>query len=285
MAKLVIGTNKQTVVPAVVRDMSPAHYIEKTVDANGELANSTNIINVSGATKLGKYALAYQYSDLTFPANTTADFSSITSIDKDRSCLGMFLGSNIQNIDFSGLTTISGYNVFELAFSSGNISSFDFSALTTISGGSVFLSAFSYQTGIQSIDFSSLTTISGTSVFNKTFNACNSIQSVKMNALNVITKPLCTNANQMFFGATNLSSVEFGGLTSSTFSSAVNQLQYIFNGHTGSTAPNGCTIHFPSNFDPSDPNHTFDASTLTGYPTFGGLASYIHIAFDLPATE
>lgn len=268
-----------------VPSTAPAHYIEKTVDADGKLVNSTNIINVSGATKLGKYALAYQYSELTFPANTTADFSSITSIDKDRSCLGIFIDSSIQNIDFGGLTTISGYNVFETAFSNGNVSSVDFSGLTTISGGSVFLSAFSYQTGIQSIDFSSLTTISGTSVFNKTFNACSSIQSVKMNALNVITKPLCTTSNQMFYGATNLSSVEFGGLTASTFASIKNQLQYICNQHTGSAAPNGCTIHFPSNFDPSDPNHTFDASTLTGYPTFGGIASFIHVAFDLPATE
>lgn len=69
------------------------------------------------------------------------------------------------------------------------------------------------------------------------------------------------------------------------FASAVNQIQYLFNTTTGSQATNGCTVHFPSNFDPSDPDHTFDASTLTGYPTFGGSASYIHLAFDLPATE
>jgi hypothetical protein len=89
----------------------------------------------------------------------------------------------------------------------------------------------------------------------------------------------------MFYGCSHLESVTFGGLTASTFASAVNQIQYMFNNQTGAAAPNGCTVHFPSNFDPSDPNHTFDASTLTGYPTFGGSSSYIHVAFDLPATE
>jgi hypothetical protein len=82
-----------------------------------------------------------------------------------------------------------------------------------------------------------------------------------------------------------LESVKFGGLTSTTFASAQNQFSSLFDSSTGSQAPNGCTVHFPSNFDPSDPNHTFDASTLTNYPTFGGSASYIHVAFDLPATE
>jgi hypothetical protein len=117
------------------------------------------------------------------------------------------------------------------------------------------------------------------------FYGCTGLTSVNFNGLNVITGQVSPSYSAMFYGCSHLESVTFGGLTASTFASAVNQIQYMFNNQTGAAAPNGCTVHFPSNFDPSDPNHTFDASTLTGYPTFGGSSSYIHVAFDLPATE
>lgn len=136
-----------------------------------------------------------------------------------------------------------------------------------------------------SIDLSSLITISGANACDAIFFNCTGLTSVKMNKLNVVTAQMAPSYSSIFGGCTHLESVELGGLTASTFVSIKNQIAYLFTSSTGSQAPNGCTVHFPSNFDPADPNHTFDASTLTGYPTFGGSASYIHVAFDLPASE
>ena len=116
------------------------------------------------------------------------------------------------------------------------------------------------------------------------FRRCFALKSISFSSLTQISNQLSTSSQPVFGADYILESVEFGGLKASTFASAVNQLQYLFDSTTGQNATNGCTVHFPSNFDPSDPNHTFDASTLTGYPTFGGDANYIHVAFDLPAT-
>lgn len=287
MAKLVLGTNKQTVVPAVVRDMSPAHYIERTVDANGKLGTSTNIINLNGVTDVGNWALAYSYSAVTFPANTSIDLSSLTTISGTNACQNMFQNcSGITSVDLSSLTTISGsqacYNMFR---DCNTITSVDLSSLTTISGATGCNAMFQNCSKLTSVDLSSLTTISNNNGCYSMFNGCAGLTTAKLNTLNTITSAISPSYGQMFGGCTKLESVEFGGLTASTFASVVNQFQYLFSSTTGRQAPNGCTVHFPSNFDPTDPDHTFDASTLTGYPTFGGDANYIHVAFDLPATE
>lgn len=287
MAKLVIGTNKQTVVPAVVRDMSPAHYIEKTVDASGKLQNSANIINLSGVTDVGNNVLAYACSSTAFPANTSVDLSGLTKLSGNYACQNMFYScSGIISVDLSGLTTLSGNNACQSMFGNCNsLTSVDLSSLTTISGSGACQNMFNYSNGLTSVNLPSLTTISGSQACSSMFNSCAALTTVKFNALNIVSVQPSPSYGQMFGNCYRLASVEFGGLTASTFASAVNQIAYLFNNTTGRDAPNGCTIHFPSNFDPSDPNHTFDASTLTGYPTFGGSASYIHVAFDLPATE
>ena len=286
MAKLVIGTNKQTVVPAVVRDMSPAHYIEKTVDANGKLVNSTNIINLNGVTDVGNSALAYSYAGVSFPVNTNIYLKSLTALSGQYACMNMFsVCTGLTSVDLSSLTTISGNYACQNMFQScHSLISADLSSLTTISGSYACYAMFG-GTRLTSVDLSSLTTISGSNACQNMFQYCSNLISVKFNALNTITVQIASNYSQVFVNCTNLESVEFGGLTASTFASQKNQIAYLFNSSTGSQAPNGCTIHFPSNFDPSDPNHTFDVSTLTGYPTFGGDANYIHLAFDLPATE
>lgn len=287
MAKLVIGTNKQTAIPAIVRDMSPAHYVEKTVDANGMLINSTNIINLNGVTDVGEYVLASAYYQCSFPANTSVDLSSLTTISGAYACQNMFqYCSGITSVDLSGLVTISSNNACSSMFGNcAGLTSVDFSSLTTISGSSACSSMFSSCSGLTSVDFSSLTTISGNNACQNMFQACINLITVKFNALNAMSAQITPSYAYVLGGCFKLESVEFGGLTASTFVSRKDQIAHLFNITTGSRATNGCTVHFPSNFDPSDPNHTFDASTLTGYPTFGGDANYIHVAFDLPAIE
>ena len=266
---------------------APAHYIEKAVDANGKLKTSPNFINLNGVTDIDTYVLAYAYCYVSFSNNTNIDMSSLTTISGTQSCSNMFQGIDGNNItvDMSSLVTISGSNACSSMFqSAGGIVSCDLSSLTTISGYGACGNMF-YGTGLTTMNFSSLTTISGSYSFSQTFGSCRYLTTVKFNKLNTISTDIAPSYGPIFAGSQNLESVEFGGLTASTFASRKDQIAYLFNSTTGSTAPNGCTVHFPSNFDPSDPNHTFDASTLTGYPTFGGNASYIHIAFDLPATE
>ena len=238
---------------------APAHYIEKSVDANGKLVNSSNFIDLTGVTELGDHVLYSAYQDNALI--TSINFANIETISGSAA-----LASTFQNC--TGITSLA-WNV------------------KTISGDGCLQNTFHSCSNLQTADLSSTTSITGNSfTFARTFMN-SGLTSINMNGLNVIGTTLGWNSVSYapFGGCAKLESITFGGLTASTFANKQNQLQYIFNTNTGSQAPNGCTVHFPSNFDPSDPNHTFDASTLAGYPTFGGNASYIHVAFDLPATE
>jgi hypothetical protein len=262
---------------------APAHYVEKSV-VNGKLVNSPTMINLTGVTDVDKYALYYAYGYCTFPANTHIDLSSLTTISGNTGCSHTFyMASGIVSVDLSSLETVPANSALDGAFyTCTNLTTVDLSSLTTISGWRPFYFAFQACTNLTTVDLSSLTTISGSGACWGAFSGCVSLASIDFPKLTTIASDgLLT----MLQNCRKLESVKFGGLTSTTFASAQNQFSSLFDSSTGSQAPNGCTVHFPSNFDPSDPNHTFDASTLTNYPTFGGSASYIHVAFDLPATE
>lgn len=264
---------------------TPARYVEKTVDANGKLVNAaTTIIDLAGATDVGDYVLYGAYRQCAIQANTI-DMSSLTSISGNGACAQLFASStgSIQ-VDLSSLTSISGADACNAMFAGSGLSGIDLSSLTSISGSNSVSSWFTNCQSLTSLNLPSLTTLSG--YLNFLVLGCNYLTEIKMNSLNVINVDfaIAPYASAMG-GCLRLESVEFGGLTASSFANGLTRFQYMFDSYTGQNAPNGCTVHFPSNFDPSDPNHTFDASTLTGYPTFGGNASYIHVAFDLPATE
>lgn len=269
---------------------APAYYVEKTVDANGNLKASSNFINLTGVTDLWGYALTAAYATVAFPDNTNIDMSSLTAISGAYACQNMFNSSSgAIHVDMSNVITISGQESCNNMFANSQIVSINLQNLTTISVGSYVYTSpvqnmFLNCSRLISLGLPKLTSVAYGMA--QMLRNCQALTSVKMNALNVIAQSLSSSSYAAVMGACYaLQSVELGGLTASTFASAVNQLQYLFDNTTGKNAPNGCTVHFPSNFDPSDPNHTFDASTLTGYPTFGGNASYIHVAFDLPATE
>lgn len=266
---------------------APAHYIEKNVDANGKLISGTNIINLNGVTDVSNYGLSGAYYGASFPANTSIDMSSLTTLSGSNACSYMFQNSTgITSVDLSSLTTIVNGNACSYMFQyCTGITSVDLSSLTTINGSYACQGIFQGCSGLASIDLSSLTTINGYGACDSMFSGCAVLTTAKFNVLNTIMQQFGGSYSRPFDNCIKLESVEFGGLTASTFATKKDQLQYLFKDTTGRDAPNGCTLHFPSNFDPSDPNHTFDASTLTGYPTFGGSASYIHVAFDLPATE
>ena len=187
-------------------------------------------------------------------------------------------------MDFTGVKDVSNYIMYRAYYGNTALSGqIDMSDLVAVTGNNGCNTMFYGCTGLTGVNISSLATITGGNGCYGMFQGCFNITTMNLSALTTIT---ATGAcNSMLSGCTRLESVTFGGLKASTFSGETNQFQYLFSATTGAQAPNGCTVHFPSNFDPSDPDHTFDASTLAGYPTFGGSASYIHLAFDLPATE
>lgn len=119
---------------------APAHYVEKTVTANGKLVNSANIINLNGVTDVGDYVLMRAYYAVSFPANTSVDLSSLTTISGEYACSNTFRSSKrITSVDLSGVTTVSGSNACSYMFSDCNdITSADLSGLTTINGNFAF---------------------------------------------------------------------------------------------------------------------------------------------------
>ena len=274
MAKLYLGTREIT--PAIYGGggSAPAHYIEKTVDANGKLHTSTNFINMSGVSDVGDFVLCEAYRTLTFPSNTSMNLSSLTTLSGTSACQDMFAGcSGITGVDISSLTTISGNGACNSMFLNNyGITSVDISSLTTISGQNACAAMFQNCSGITSVDISSLTTISGNSACCSMFRLCSALTSITLSSLTTISgNSACQN---MFTGCVNLQSVSYPALTTNAFGSFVTQFQNMMT-NTGSTTTH--TLHFPSNLQTV-------ISGLTGYPTFGGTSGYVVCAFDLPAT-
>lgn len=283
---------------------APAHYVEKT-NTNGYLTNDNQLIDLTGVTTLGERVLSYAYYSSQFPANTQIDFSGITTIANGAMTYTFGGAQGISSVDLSGVTSV-GSNGLQATFSDSSITSLDLSSLEEINqlgamssicanstlssvdlsslrSVSVIVTYLFEATNLVTLSFPSLTEIT-ISTFGGLAKNCQYLTTVNFPVLSTISKALGGNSNRVFGGCLNLSSVSFGGLKSTSFGAA-NVFQYLFDNTTGSTATGGCTVHFPSNFDPTDPDKTYDITTLTGYPTFGGSASYINLAYDLPATE
>lgn len=294
MAKIVLGTNKSVSAPAILqkREVIPSYLPQYIIDNTGKLIIDPTQTTFSSypLTSVGGYIWnnLFRYNAYL----TTADLSSIKTFPESNCCTYAFAYTqSLVNVDLSSLESIVGADTCSSMFAyCTSLTSIILPSLTTINGNSACSSMFAYCTNLITASFPELTTLRAYSntgqVTNYIFNGCTKLTTVSFPKLNTIECLLGSmSSSQPFRGCSALENLSFGGLTSTTFSTKVDQLKYLFDSNTGKNAPNGCTLHFPSNFDPSNPNHTFDVSTLTGYPTFGGDANYIHLAFDLPATE
>ena len=267
MAKLVIGTNKQTVVPAVVRDNSPEIYrVFRVFRGKIENSISTPFIPLpSTATDIGDYYYVYAYNNT--PASVLSgaiDLSSLTKLSGTFSCYGMFKNcTGITSVDLSGLTTVSASNACQSMFSGcTGITSVDLSGLTTVSASNACQSMFYNCTGITSVDLSGLTTISGANnPLREMFSGCTGITSVDLSGLTTVSG---SNAcYSMFGGCTSLATVYIGGRTAIDFGGKTNVFASMFV---------GCT----QNIDVYAPaaNQT-QIEAMSGYPKFAATGNVV----------
>lgn len=223
----------------------PAHYIEKTVDANGELQNGSNIIDMTGVTDINSYVLYNAYrgntnisgavvlSDLKKISGQSALESTffgctgITSVDMRSLEVGGIVNSNNSMVAaFNGCSNLTSFNLESLVFSDANQSTL-----------------FRYCTSLTTGRFDSLKALGGAGLTG-CFRDCTNMSSIYFPALkNVIT-------------------------TTNTLNNMLGNV-------------NGCTLHFPSNLDPQGGSTV--VSSLPQYPNFGGTNTVL--AFDLPATN
>lgn len=277
---------------------APAHYIEKSVNANGTLIGASTIINMTGVTSVGEKALYYAYygntsitgavnfSDITNLADqdslsytftnctgiTSVDLGSLTTIASPATgCLKYaFSGcTGITSVDLGSLNSIQASSAFESAFNScTNLPSINLGSLKEISGQYAFSSAFSNCTSLTTADLSLLVTLESTSSCAHLFRSCPSLTTVLLSSLTVLS------GNRALEGAfsycTALSTLSFPALSGSNLGSYTNQFNNMLQGVTG------CTVHFPSNLQ------SVIGSWSSVTAGFGGTNTTV--LYDLPAT-
>lgn len=155
-ANIVAGNIKDGVtilgVTGSYQGATPSLAIQKVKNANGKVVNGTNIIDLGDATDLGACVLAYEHYGVVFPANTSIDFSSLTTISGYQAMMSCFHAtSGVTTVDFSSVVEITGNAALQSCFSSSDIPSITFPSLSRLTGSAVFAYCFSY---------SSITTIS-----------------------------------------------------------------------------------------------------------------------------
>lgn len=270
MAKLVIGTNKQTVVPAVVRDKSPAYYLEYTVDSSGYLKHSANLDGVKNVTKLGDMAFAYAFAYASF-SNPIIDFSKITEINGEQAfAYAFYNASGVEKVDLSGLKIIKwGTRAFLQPWPTSH-TTVDFSSLEIIySANQCFQFGIVKQNSDGSQTFPRLRKITSSSCFNQAFMSSYNISVVKFLSLNYAdSNPFLTCLSQNSY----ISEIHFPAMGPNSFGST-SVFSNMFAGKSGKT------IHLPKNLDPAGGSTVI--SSLSGYPNFGGTNTVL--VFDLPS--
>lgn len=272
---------------------APTYYVLKNVDANDVLIGGSTGIDLSGVKDLSTYALAHACYGAPISGSAILNATSLTGITKDYALYEAFRNSTCSSTGLDYVEKIEGAQTCSGAFQYSQVTSVGLTNLKTIenppSGNSPVVNMFANCNSLTTAIMDNLESIlkhNNNSNISGWFANCPNLTTASFNKLSVMEISFSGGTQtRVFTNCYKLKDIYFGGLKSSTFSSLTTQLQNMCNDTTGRDATGGCTIHFPSNFDPSDPNHTFDASTLDGYPTFGGSASYINLAYDLPATE
>lgn len=209
---------------------APDHYLEFTND-NGTLRKSGKMIDFTGISSLSSNSCYYLYYNVSFPANTSIDFSPITRIATSAACYCMFQGSS-------------------------NIISANFNSVTMIKGSACCRQMFENCTSLKDVYYNSLVVVSDAACM-LAFNGCSYLNPIIFYSL----KYIGSQGLQQAFSSCSRTELSFPALTSSSFGTS-NCMNNIVNGTTGRT------IHFPKNLDPTGGSTA--VSSLSSYPNFGG---------------
>ncbi len=260
MARLVIGTNKQNGVPAVVRDMSPTHYM--TLDmTNGVLKKGAlNNLDFSSATSIPLNGLYYAFAHCGSDVLGRVDLSNVTSV-ADYGLTYAFYRTDITFVDMSSLVICNANYGFEYAFRNTKLTGFDFSNLVEAQGGGysfhyafgdnptlvgafsfpkleiacAFNSAFSNDTGITFFGFPKLKTIGksgNSSGMQSMFGGCRNLIGTNLNAVERILgdyqqmRETFTKTAIQVFRFPMLTSVTGGFGTSGVFPTVTTELHF-----------------------------------------------------------
>lgn len=256
---------------------APAHYVEKTVDANGVLKNSSNFIDLTGVDDIADYALAYSYYDVVFPEDTTITIPC-SRLANDRSLYFAFgsnsnrqsVVKNIKCIQFPNLTTIAGAYAAGYLFETGScgLESFIVDKLETVSGSNCLDYAFRLNSPfagatLQTVSCPKLELVSGSYCMRQCFYgqaalnqvsmpslktisgqrafdsiyAYTALQSLKFESLNIVSANACMRSALQ--SCNLLQSLWFYALDPNSFGSYTNQFNIMLTGCTN------VTVHFP----------------------------------------
>ena len=242
-------------------------------------ANITGKISFNGITTVtGGYAFSYGFFNLTAQK---VEFTSLTTVSGEHCFDHAFAGGSVdanktQEVDLSSLTAVNGHYAFSSAFTYAK-TNVNLSSLTTVFGSYGLEYAFQSHKG--SVDLSSLESITGISgcrfLFSNKHYVDNNNHFTTFTFTKLKTITASSALSNAFASCPYLTSIYFPALLSTSFGSYINQFNSLLSGVTG------CTIHFPSNLDPTGGSTVI--SSLSGYPNFGGTNTVL--AFDLPATE
>ena len=304
MAKLVIGSNKQNGIPAIVKEVGVQPSLgTKNITANGtynassdnydgyssvtvnvptvsepylelEIASSvlrnntttTRLVPLSGFTDIAECALATAYQNNKNISGGVV-FANLTQISGDRACYRTFRSSSVTSVSMPNLQVISGDYACGTMFAVSNVMSADLSNLETISGAAACNGMF-LQSDLEIIDLSKLKTVSGDSACASLFERCTKLKQIEFTLLDAITGG---GAFYRAFAVSGILSISFPALKSTSFGTRSNQFGSMLSSVTG------CTVHFPSNLQSvigswSDVQNGFGGTNTT-------------VLFDLAQTE
>ena len=184
----------------------PAYYIEKTKDANNKLVNSSNVIDLTGITDIGDYALYDSYSYTTSITNPV-NMSSILNVTGNNACRSMFYGSTgITSINLGSLDKVTGtYGCGNMCYGCTNLTSATIVSLSEVNGDHACYRMFYGCTGLTSINLNHLQTIAGNYACSGMFQDCTSLHTASLSFLEDINGTYA--CYQMFVGCSSLSYV------------------------------------------------------------------------------
>lgn len=217
--------------------------IPKEVNSSGVYGAPTTPFEFalpSTATDLPAYTLYGAFSGAD-SGITKLDLSSLSSASTYCCYQVCYDAKNLTTVDLSSLVTAGANYAFYQAFCSSAtdtaLTTVDLSSLTTVSAVGVFYEAFRGRKGLTAVDLSSLTSLTGNDAMQGIFRVTG-LTSMSFSSLsNVAASAVLREA---FTNCTDLTSVSFPALTTSSFGSRTNQFFRMLNGCTG------VTVHFPA---------------------------------------